>query len=117
VNGLGQVAAEATLHSLPYYRRNFRRVIATRERLRGDLEALGFEVLPSEANFILVVPPGRPARDWRDRLRERRILVRWFDQPGMRGYLRISIGTDTEAAALIGAVRGILGPSSGRGMR
>src|SRR5205085_10870344 len=49
VNGLGQVAALATLANLPYYRANFRRIIATRERLSRTLGELGFEVLPSQA--------------------------------------------------------------------
>src|SRR5207253_5660714 len=46
VNGLGQVAALATLDDLDYYRNNFQRIIATREKFSRDLTALGFEVLP-----------------------------------------------------------------------
>jgi histidinol-phosphate aminotransferase len=115
VNGLGQVAAEATLGDLAYYRANFRKVIATRERLAAGLAEEGFSVLPSETNFLLVTPTGPPAREWLERLRERKILVRWFSTPGLDSYLRISIGTDGEADALLRAVRGILGGrSSGR---
>src|SRR6185369_7202816 len=44
VNGLGQIAAEATLHDLDYYRKIFRRIIDSRTRLGSQLEALGFEV-------------------------------------------------------------------------
>jgi histidinol-phosphate aminotransferase len=112
VNGLGQVAAEATLGDLAYYRANFRKVIATRERLSAGLTEAGFSVLPSETNFLLVTPSGPPAREWLERLRERKILVRWFSTPGLDSYLRISIGTDGEADALLRAVRAILG---GRG--
>jgi histidinol-phosphate aminotransferase len=115
VNGLGQVAAEATLGDLAYYRANFRKVIATRERLAAGLAEAGFSVLPSETNFLLVTPTGPPAREWLERLRERKILVRWFSTPGLDSYLRISIGTDGEADALLRAVRGILGRrNSGR---
>lgn len=118
VNGLGQVAAEATLGDLGYYRANFRKVIATRERLSEALKAEGFDVLPSETNFLLVTPAGPPAREWLERLRARKILVRWFSSPGLDPYLRISIGTDSEADALIRAVRGILGGGgSGRGRK
>src|SRR5213593_682231 len=53
VNGLGQVAALATLDDLPYYRANFRKIIATRARLSGELGKLGFQVFPSQTNFIL----------------------------------------------------------------
>ena len=63
-NGLGQVAALATLEDLPYYRRNFRRIVATRRRVARELAALGFDVFPSQTNFLLVRPPGQPAREW-----------------------------------------------------
>ncbi len=105
VNGLGQVAACATLDDLPYYRRNFARILATRERLSAGLRARGFDVLPSAANFILAKPPGRPAKRWLADLRARKILVRWFDLPGLRDRLRITIGSDAEADALLSAVR------------
>ncbi|MFN0069319.1 MAG: pyridoxal phosphate-dependent aminotransferase [Limisphaerales bacterium] len=108
VNGLGQVAAEATLRDLPHYRRNLRRLIATRERLAGELAALGFDVLPSQTNFLFAAPPGLPAGQWLEQLRARKILVRWFDQPGLTDRLRITIGTETEADALVRAVRAIL---------
>ncbi len=108
VNGLGQVAALATLGDLPYYRRNFRRIIATRERLRRELTGLGFEVLPSQTNFLLTRPPGPPAKEWLQRLRDRKILVRWFSAPEVNAYLRITIGSDAEADALLKAVSAIL---------
>ena len=57
VNGLGQIAAEATLDDLAYYRANFRKIIATREKLSRELTKLGFRVLPSQTNFILAQPP------------------------------------------------------------
>jgi histidinol-phosphate aminotransferase len=105
VNGLGQIAALATLGDLAYYRRNFQRIIATRERLSDRLRELGFEVFPSSTNFILSRPPGGPAEQWLAKLRDRKILVRWFKYPEVRDYLRITIGTDAEADALIQAVR------------
>lgn len=108
VNGLGQIAARATLDDLPYYKKNFAKILATRERLGRELTALGFDVLPSATNFILVRPPGPPAKDWLARLRDNKILVRWFDYPEVRDYLRITIGTDAEANALLKAVRKIL---------
>jgi histidinol-phosphate aminotransferase len=108
VNGLGQVAALATLDNLGYYRANFRRIARTRARLTRELTALGFEVLPSQTNFVLVRPPGFPARRWLTRLRQHRILVRWFSAPEVRDYLRITIGTDREVAALMKAVARIV---------
>jgi histidinol-phosphate aminotransferase len=105
VNGLGQIAALATLDDLPYYRRNFRRVISTRERLSEALRRIGFEVFPSSTNFILARPPKFTAPEWLKKLRALKILVRWFDYPELNDYLRISIGTDAEADALIAAAR------------
>lgn len=108
VNGLGQVAALATLNDLGHYRRNFRRIIDTRERLRRKLTGLGFAVLPSQTNFLLTKPPGPPAQEWLQLLRERKILVRWFGAPEVSAYLRITIGSDAEADALLKAARSIL---------
>jgi histidinol-phosphate aminotransferase len=109
VNGLGQIAAEATLRDLPYYRANFRRVIRTRTVLTEALTGLGFEVLPSQTNFLLVRPPKFVARTWLRKLRDRKILVRWFDTAELRDWLRITVGTDREAAALVEAARHVLG--------
>ena len=109
VNGLGQIAATATLDDLKYYRANFKKIITTREWLGRELTLLGFRVLPSQTNFILAKPPLFPARDWLQKLRNKKILVRWFSAPEVRDYLRITIGTPAEAVALVKAVRGILG--------
>jgi histidinol-phosphate aminotransferase len=127
VNGLGQVAAVATLEDLAYYRANFRRIISTREELSRALTMLGFRVLPSQTNFILAKPPGNvlpasrreakhrqdaggtlAAKDWLQKLREKKILVRWFNQPEIKDFLRITIGTPAEAEVLVRAVKAIL---------
>jgi histidinol-phosphate aminotransferase len=108
VNGLGQIGAEATLGDLPYYRRNFARIIATRERVTTELEALGFQTLPSQTNFIFTRPPRFPAGEWLEKLRREKILVRWWSYPEVRDYLRITIGTDDEMDALLRAVRKLL---------
>ena len=108
VNGLGQVAAVATLEDLAYYRANFRKIISTREELSRALTRLGFRVLPSETNFILAQPPLFEAKDWLQKLREKKILVRWFNQPEIKNFLRITIGTPAEAEALVKAAKAIL---------
>jgi histidinol-phosphate aminotransferase len=75
--------------------------------------------LPSETNFILAKPPGNvlpasrrqgtfTAKDWLQKLREKKILVRWFSQPEVKDYLRITIGTPAEAEALIRAAKAIM---------
>lgn len=109
VNGLGQIAALATLSDLPHYRANFRRIIATRERLSRALAELGFSVLPSQTNFIFARPPKFPAAAWLQKWREKRVLVRWFNYPATKDYVRITIGTDGEIDSLLRAARQILG--------
>jgi len=124
VNGLGQIAAEITLDDIEYYRRNFAKIIATRNWLSKQLTALGFKVVPSWTNFILAMPPHphntvvdssnrsqthvSNAKDWFLQLREHKILVRWFDQPVVRDYLRITVGTAAQARYLVKVVRKIL---------
>ena len=108
VNGLGQAAALATLDDLTYYRKNFRRIIVTRERVERELTLLGCRVLPSQTNFLLVRPPAFPAEVWLKKLRHRKILVHWFHYPETRDYLRITIGSEGEMDVLLQAVRTLL---------
>ena len=109
VNMLGQVAAEATLSALPYYRKNFRRIVASRQKLSRALAQLGFDVLPSQTNFLFVRPSSETAEWWAQALRRRKILVRWFNQPDVREYLRITIGSEEELEQLLRAARAIAG--------
>jgi histidinol-phosphate aminotransferase len=111
VNGLGQIAAAATLDDLKFYRANFKKIVATREWLSRDLTKLGFHVLPSQTNFILAKPPLFPAKDWLQKLRDKKILARWFGAPEVKDYLRITIGTSAEASALVKVVHRILSVS------
>ncbi|HZL12906.1 MAG TPA: histidinol-phosphate transaminase [Verrucomicrobiae bacterium] len=108
VNGLGQIAAEATLDDLKYYRANFKKIIAARDWLLRRLEKFGFQVLPSRTNFILVKPPKFSAQSWLQKLRAQKILVRWFGALEVKDYLRITIGTQSEAEFLIRAVQKII---------
>jgi len=78
-----------------------------RTKTTEALEALGFEVLPSQANFIFARPTGITAAEWFQQLRERKILTRWFDAPKVRGWLRITIGTETEMRKFLSATRAI----------
>jgi len=96
VNGLGQVAAEATLENLEYYQKNFERVKNTRSEMRLWFAMHGFLTYPSQANFVFVKPPLLSAQEWYQRLREEKILVRWWADEEVKDYLRISIGSEEE---------------------
>lgn len=108
VNGLGQAAALATLSDTTYYRKQFRRIVRLREKTSAALEALGFDVLPSQANFIFARPTGLTAAEWFRQLRQRNIVTRWFDAPKVRNRLRITIGTETEMNRFLDVSRSIL---------
>jgi histidinol-phosphate aminotransferase len=108
VNGLGQIGAVAALGDLPYYGANFKKIVATREWLSRELTKLGFRVFPSQTNFILIHPVRFTTHEWQRKLRVHKILVRWFNFPEVKNYLRITIGTPAEAMALVGAARKIL---------
>jgi histidinol-phosphate aminotransferase len=108
VNGLGQIAAAATLDDLGYYRANFKKIIATRERLARELSELDFHVRPSQTNFLLARPPLFHAEAWLEKLRQHKVLVRWFKHGAVRDYLRITVGTPEEADALVRAAKAIL---------
>jgi len=82
-------------------------VIATRERTRRRLVALGFEVLPSQTNFLLARHDGHDAGALFTGLRERGILVRHFNSEALHDFLRISIGTDDEMDSLIEALEAL----------
>ena len=82
--------------------------IANREELTAGLEALGFEVLPSVANFVFARREGRTGQWLAEGLRERRILVRHFNQPRTADFLRITVGTQAQCRALLAALADML---------
>jgi len=79
-----------------------------RSKTTVELAALGFDVIPSQTNFIFAKTSGITAAEWFEKLRERKILTRWFDKPGIRDRLRITIGTEKEMARFLSATRAIL---------
>jgi len=93
--------AVAALEDEIWFEETRHRVMASRERLITGLAALGFETLPSAANFLFTRHSGYDAALLARQLRERRILVRHFDLPGIRDFLRITIGTEAECETLL----------------
>lgn len=109
---LALVAATAAVRDTAWLARTSAAVIASREKLAADLVTLGFEVLPSKANFLFVSHPERDAAALSHALRERAIIVRHFGAPRISQWLRITIGTPTQCEALVGALREILARSA-----
>jgi histidinol-phosphate aminotransferase len=101
-----QAGALASLQDHGYFEALCARVIATRSRLVAAMSGMGFEVLPSTANFIFARHPAHDGAELAAGLRERSIIVRHFKQPArIASFLRITIGTDAQCDALIAALK------------
>ena len=104
-----QAGATAAMEDDAYFDAMCRKVMASKTKLVADIEALGFEVLPSAANFVFARFPGRDGADIAAKLRERSIIVRHFRHPPrVSPYLRITVGTDEQCAGLVDALREIV---------
>jgi len=82
-------------------RRNTQRIQRSRKKLSGGLEHLGYHVYPSQANFVLARKDGESLRNIYEELKQRKILVRYFDFPDLRDCLRITVGTPSEVKILL----------------
>ncbi|MDH2435138.1 histidinol-phosphate transaminase [Pokkaliibacter sp. MBI-7] len=105
---LAVAGATAAFADDAYFRDTCSKVIASRESLTSSLTQLGFEVLPSAANFIFARHPQRDAVQLAASLREKGIIVRHFKLPRIDQFLRISIGTEEECSALVTELTRIL---------
>lgn len=102
---IAQRLATAALESAEYAKDNSARIRQQRESLREALATLGLPSPPSQSNFILCqVPASIGADKLYSQLKQRNILVRYFDQDRLRDKLRISIGTEAENSALVAAI-------------
>ena len=104
-----QAGAAAAMEDEAYFAAMCQKVIASKQSLVAEMQALGFDVLPSAANFIFARYPGRDGADIAARLRERSIIVRHFrNPPRISPFMRITIGTDEQCAGLVEALREIV---------
>ena len=105
---LAQAGAIAAIQDQAHLESASKKVIQTRERLVAELSALGFDTLPSTANFIFTRHPQHAGVKLYQALRDRGIIVRHFKSPRIEEFLRITIGTDDQTNELIGALKEIL---------
>ena len=105
VNTLSQAAAAAAANDTDYWQDCCNKIKATRARLVAELDKLGFDTLPSSANFIFTANKNINAKDLFEYLRDQGIIVRYFDKPRINDRLRITVGTDEETDKLIAAIK------------
>ena len=104
-----QEGATAAMRDVTHFDNCRQKVIDTREKVTALLMGVGFEVLPSSANFVFAKPPSKfCAEDLYLALKEQGVLVRYFNKPRISEYLRISIGTDEEMDVLLQRLTAIM---------
>lgn len=101
LNRLSLVAGVAALQDLPWMARNVSRIQRSRKKLTRGLKKMGFHVYPSQANFVMARKEGQNLRVLYEGLKRRKILVRYFDLPGLKDSLRITVGTPQEIKILL----------------
>ena len=108
MNQAALAAGKAAAEDSGWYRETVRKVIATRERSKKELSALGFSFADSQTNFLFVRHEKAKARDLFQALRRAGIIVRYFDSPRIDDYLRITIGTDEQMDILFDFLKSYL---------
>jgi histidinol-phosphate aminotransferase len=101
---LAQAACVAALQDQNYFRESCRKIIATREWFIRELTTIGYDVIPSQANFVFASPGDRNGMRIYNGLYERKILVRLLSDPLLSHGLRISIGTQGDMEATLAAL-------------
>jgi histidinol-phosphate aminotransferase len=92
--------AKAAFEDEAYFQETCQKIIHTRQQLNETLNSLGFNVIPSSANFLFASHPEYPAESLAQALRKQNIIVRYFNKPRISQYLRITIGTEAENTQL-----------------
>lgn len=108
VNSITAAAGVAAIGEDDYYSANCLRTMSVREWTTGELEKAGFQVIPSIANFVFAKSDRIDGGTLYRKLKERKILIRHFDNPRITQYNRITIGTQEEMERLMAAIREIL---------
>lgn len=108
IDRVAAVAAVEAMKDEEYFKECTSRIIKTREKVTEELSEIGFNVIPSKANFIFAGHPKYPAGELFVKLREKGVLVRYFNKDRINNYLRISIGSEKEMELFIEKVKEII---------
>jgi len=105
---LALAAGEAAIRDVEYFEQTRRNIMRTRDNTIVRLKELGFCVQDCSANFIFITHPDKSGQELQQGLRDRGVLVRWFNKPRIDRYLRVSIGTDEDMEKMCAACEDIL---------
>jgi len=108
IDRLALAGAVEAIRDEDHFNETRRKIIETREKTVARVREIGFYATDSKANFIFISHPKVHASELFRRLREKKILVRYFDRPRLDNYLRVTIGTDGEMEEFIKAVKRII---------
>lgn len=108
VGRVAQAGACAAFEDEAYFQHTRQAVMQSRDVLCEQLARLGFEVLPSAANFVFARHPQHDAGALAQALRERAVIVRHFRLPRIEQFLRITVGSPAQQSALVVALEAIL---------
>ncbi|MFK0729854.1 MAG: histidinol-phosphate transaminase [Gloeotrichia echinulata GP01] len=108
IDAIACAVATAAITDQAYKNATAAKIKASRTQLAKDLKQLGFRIWDSQTNFLLVQPPQENAEYLYQKLKEQRILIRYFHQPRLYNKLRITVGTDEQNQALVAALIDIM---------
>ena len=108
VDALSIAMGIEAMKDVEYFNETISKIIETRTRVTEELRLLGFEVLDSQTNFIMATHEGYNMKDMFEYLKENKIFIRYFNQPRINKYVRITIGTDEEMDKFLNGVKNFI---------
>ena len=105
VDALSIAMGIEAMKDVEYFNETISKIIATRTRVTEELRSLGFEVLDSQTNFIMATHKGYDMKEMFEYLKENKIFIRYFNQPRINKYVRITIGTNEEMDKFLNGVK------------
>lgn len=108
VDALSIAMGIEAMKDVEYFNETISKIIATRTRVTEELRLLGFEVLDSQTNFIMATHKDYDMKEMFEYLKENKIFIRYFNQPRINKYVRITIGTDEEMDKFLNGVKNFI---------
>lgn len=108
VDALSIAMGIEAMKDVEYFNETISKIIATRTRVTEELRLLGFDVLDSQTNFIMATHKDYDMKEMFEYLKENKIFIRYFNQPRINKYVRITIGTDEEMDKLLNGVKNFI---------